>query len=492
MKKKPGLSNRRIPPKKPPRKPQKKQPTLANKSDLMIKRRHSNSNIGLNNNRNSSLSNRNNEKQIDGQRNSHMLAHMNLYNNYQSSKPTKESRQKVNKTANIPSVKEKLSKEIASIGKGFQRLNSNNQKNRSRLEEKLSQIKRKSLKGDNYMFKNNRSNSIKNEEKDFAVNNLDVDYARMSFYKRKDEPALAFNHANTRNSVSNKRGSLFNKSGNFLKERKSSLANNKKQDKEERLANYITNAKLKNIETNNNDIFNRASFRSGLEKNNIFNSKEKNIKKEKSKKKKKKEINFNLNLKFEIGNITNKKVTQNIKIDEINKLPKTDRAETKQQKQRKKKDRQTFQKETNTDIEDESRREEVTPKSQIHLVSPINANSLMELYSPKTKNPTSYYKEAMLRTLRNKVILGKKKDIYSNEVFFNHFRDTYLHFGYLKKTGVRKRYIPMDKYHNPPFANKKQKILILDLDETLVHISFKKSNNEAIPLNIEGSNQLVG
>ena len=121
-----------------------------------------------------------------------------------------------------------------------------------------------------------------------------------------------------------------------------------------------------------------------------------------------------------------------------------------------------------------------------------NLDDIKSIHSEQQEQfPGDYFYGAMLKALQNKVILGKKKDVYSNELFFHHFKETYLHFTYLNKIDLSDYLNGFKDFSTVPVDQSSKGLLILDLDETLIHCSFKKSNNEAVDIHIEETNQTV-
>lgn len=397
--------------------------------------------------RKSSLSNKKNNNSVarEKERKSKLPPDMNLYNRYKASK-TKDYQ-------NLKRIKTNLTVEVDKIKKGFSDLLKKGRKERK--EKQITQERERVP--DNFI-------------------NTERDYGSVSFYKRHTD--LGFRKTVNYNKPDGQRPSLLNRGmrGDMPK-RKSSLANIDK-NKGMHSHSQITGQKEYSL-SRNDDMMNRESVVSNLIKSEVYNTKQ-----EKGIRKKKSGINLNLNLKFEIGDITNGNLNKNIQIGERN-----------QQKQ-KLRPRQTditglksFQESLNT-TQIQRTNSQDNPLALLSKGSEID--DIKSIHSiEQTKTAGDYFCGSMLKTLQNKIILGKKKDIYSNEVFFHHFKETFLHFSYLNKIDLIGHLEEFKDLNTVNINQSAKGVLVLDLDETLIHCSYKKGNNEAVEIYIEDSKQAV-
>lgn len=197
-------------------------------------------------------------------------------------------------------------------------------------------------------------------------------------------------------------------------------------------------------------------------------------------------INLNLNVKFNIEGLTNQDSEKKFTLTNSCYKPKVQLAvEDGKKKKRKLTD--------NRYKTDRNKTEESKPFGYSSLL--LRKSSLMGfgfLNANEQKTPP-YFTQTLLTTLTNKAVFGKKRDDYHREIFFSHFKETYLHYSHLNRSNFKDK---LDKVEGKYDVFKKptlsKNVLVLDLDETLVFCSYRQNNKEAIGVRIPGQSQVVG
>ena len=432
---KPGKSTRSL------KRKLSKQGTLGNDSFQLLKQFQSNKSQLKKSNRNSSLSNK--QEPTPLARNTHetgpsgILSNMNIYTKYKSNR--------ANNYDELTNLKKDLSKEVNQIRKGYKTFM--DRKN----EEKDVLLQYSSVMDDRMKVRK------KEEEK--------TDYNLQSLYQRRTIDFDVKNSGKDHWRFNNRKKSLYNAEKQFQKGRKKSLANltinTGSRQKEDPEPEPNKSDRQKDRKKQKQPNIKNLLYSNFVKNNVIINNKEVI-----NKKKIKNEISVNLNLNFNIDGIPKEKETKKeAKKDKGGKL--------------KKKDSKKMNKPSDS------------RKNLIDIMSADFSEEEPNLMEPEKVTELTYYKKSLLSTLNNKLVLGKKKDTYLNELFFDHFKSTYLDFAILNKTDVKRMLKKARPFADPFQSTNSKGYLFLDLDETLVHCSFKKGNNEAIPFKISNSNQTV-
>lgn len=106
---------------------------------------------------------------------------------------------------------------------------------------------------------------------------------------------------------------------------------------------------------------------------------------------------------------------------------------------------------------------------------------------------SNYYVSTMVKTLKSKLSSGGRQDGYFTELYYTHFKTTHMHLAELNRYEKTKKgqdaLEPSSKIKLLPNLSKPH--LLLDLDETLIHCSTKKSNHEAIQVKSKAYNYVV-
>ena len=197
-------------------------------------------------------------------------------------------------------------------------------------------------------------------------------------------------------------------------------------------------------------------------------------------------INLNVNFKFKIEGLTNNNKITFEKQKEKKSKNLIDISEESVEKKKIKK---------NSDCSKYKAQKAYTGKGIGYKSLLPRRNSLMNLsyFMSTESNKPSYYIKTMLKTLENKILLGRKNDDYYRELYFHHFRESYLHYSHLNRINVEEK---LDKVESvvSVFKNSRKKtkeLLVLDLDETLVFCSYKQNNKEALETKVPGTYQKI-
>ena len=422
-----------------------KKGTLGNESFQMLKQFQSNKSQVQKSNRNLSLSNRHKPeaqaRNTFNQKQSGLIANMNIY--------TKYKKDKVNKHDDLTIIKKDLSREVNQIKKGYQTFME------SRKEERNSLLQYSSV-------------STRKTEKTEKGGNR-TDYCLQSLYQRRTIDCDIKNKSKDNWRLNNRKNSLLNAEKQFKKGRKNSLANLTTKTQSKTNEQFKPNSKRKDNDQKKQKQHNTKNvvYSNVVNNNNLFINNKGVI----NKKKIKNEISVNLNLNFNIDGISKDKNSNKDK---------------KQKKDTQKEKNERF-KNDNKKIAEPSD----SKKNLIDILSMELSKEDIDIPEPEKIGDLDYYRKDILATLSNKLILGQKTDTYTNELFFDHFKSTYLDFSVLNKTNMKRMLKKAKPLTDLSFISENKKYLFLDLDETLVYCSFKKGNNEAIPFQLSNSNQTV-
>ena len=197
------------------------------------------------------------------------------------------------------------------------------------------------------------------------------------------------------------------------------------------------------------------------------------------------EINLKVNVKLEIGGVNQTKQTQQKKT--LLKSGNFKKEKALQKNTQLNKALGQSYKTTNkssTSIQDPAKCKNKTPSNAMIKTM---GDSMKHI---KPKSTSTYYVSSMVKALKNKLMLNGKKDCYYNELYFQHFKNTYMHFNELQRL-VKSRYLVNKQKATKGLCiseDSECNILVLDLDETLVFCAMEKKSYDAIKVKIDGYN----
>lgn len=128
---------------------------------------------------------------------------------------------------------------------------------------------------------------------------------------------------------------------------------------------------------------------------------------------------------------------------------------------------------------------EKTPNKPVQAFKFSSTNGrLNDTKIVKAEEDKPYYVGNIVTALKSKLKKAGKHDSYYNELYYNHFKITYMHFLELNRYERSKRQlkIPVITPKIKVPSNVSKAYLLLDLDETLIFCSSKQSNHNAIEI----------